>query len=215
MGVTIGISEKYNRWKNVRTEYRGATQALQNLLEVLQVKPVGGGRSRIEEWDSKIRAHWSPGDPIYAGLLPLGREPFTSSTRAALPNEVEGLAVRLGQQSEALLTAAGEATGAAPALLTEQGQDLAALRVKVAAFSAALTEARYQQKRKEGQVDQLSRQLEPARVRLCEALYKNMASLIALLMPNQREVAAFYDLALIMAPPAGDDEEEPEKPAPK
>jgi len=202
-------AEKYGAWKNAKAGYRGASQALLNLLEVLRVKPVGGGRSRIEEWDSKIRAHWSPGDPIYDGLLPRGREAFTTGALDAIVDEVARLAERLEEQAGELEEAAAAATGEAATLLTEQANDLTALQAKVATFAGQLNTARNTQTQKEGLVDQLSQQLEPARVTLCTALYRNAGSLIALFAPNQNEVAGFYDLALIMSPPAGEDDEEP------
>jgi hypothetical protein len=203
-------ADKYGKWKNARAAYRGATQALVNLLDVLKLKPVGGGRSKIDDWDSKIRNHWSPGDPIYDELLPLGREPFTAGTREAIIDEVERLADRLEARAGALLEAAGAPPPPADAaLLTEQAGDVQAVQAKVAAFAALLVAARNTQTQKEGLVDQLSLQLEPARKALCTALYKNLGALMALFAENPGEAAAFYDLTLIMSPPAGADEDEP------
>jgi len=204
-------SAKYGEWKNARAEYRGATQGVENLLDVLRKKPVGGGRSKIEEWDSKIRAHWSPGDPIYATLLPQGREPFTTGTRDGMLDEVGLLAGRIQPQADQLTAAitAALAAGADATLLTEQRDALVALKPSVVAFSAQVNAARSLQTQKEGFVDEFSEQLEPLRVGLCVALYRNVGSLMAMLAPHQTAVAGYFDLQLIMAPPAGDDEDEP------
>lgn len=205
-------SVKYGEWKNARAEYRGTTQAVENLLAILQRKPVGGGRSKIEEWDSKIRAYWSPGDPIYETLLPQGRESFTTGARDQMLDEVGLLAGRIQVQADALAAAAAAASGAEAALLTEQGDALLALKPSVVAFSAQVNAARSVQTQKEGFVDEFSEQLEPLRVDLCVALYRNVGSLMAMLAPHQAEVAGYFDLQLIMAPPAGDDEDEPGNP---
>ena len=74
--------------------------------------------------------------------------------------------------------------------------------------------ARNGQTQKEGLVDQLAGQLEPLRLALCAALYKNLASLMVLFAANPPEVAAFFDLTLIMAPPGGGEEEPPPPPPP-
>jgi len=211
-------AQRYAAWKNARAAYRGATQTMTNLLDVLRVKPVGGGRSRVEEWDSKIRTYWSPGDPIYDELLPLGREPLTTGEIDTILDEVGRLAERVGTRAQALLDLAGSGTPTPEeaAVLTEQGNHLQTLHTRVLAFSGQLTQARNGQTQKEGAVDQLSGQLKPLRAALCTALYQNLGSLMTLYAANPPEVAAFYDLTLIMAPPEeeeDEDEEEEEPPA--
>ena len=56
----------------------------------------GAARSKIDEWDSKLKAHWSQGEAAYITLLPQGREPFTSGGRDNIVAEVGSFAERLG-----------------------------------------------------------------------------------------------------------------------
>jgi len=199
---------KYKAWKDAKAEYRSRTQQMDNLLAVLRVRPVGGDRSLAEDWDSRIRAYWSPGHPIYDGLLPQGREPLTTGTRDEIISEVERLGGRLATRGSQLLQQApGDPN---EARLTAQGEALTALGSEVTAFHVQLSGARNTQTQKEGLVDQLSEQLEPLRVAVCVAMFKNLGSLMALFAANPGEVSAFYDLDKIISPPAPDEEEEPE-----
>lgn len=207
----------YAEWKNKRAAWRSTTQALDNLFAALQLAPTPGGRSKLDKWESKIASFWAVSHPIYAYLLPRGREPFTRGTRDSMIDEVEQFGTRLTAKSAELLAAA-----AVPGLpaeeaaeLTEQGDALAALGTEVTAFYGELNAARNAQTQQEGFVDQCSAMCEQARVGAADALYKVLALLMAKHSTKAERplVAGFFDLTLLMdAPQSGDEEEEPPAP---
>jgi hypothetical protein len=207
--VKAAWDAKYGEWKNAQAAYRSASQAVQNLFDTLQIKPVGGGRSTLDGWVSKVASFWPDGNAVYDYLLPRGREPFTSGTIEDMAGEVERLATRLGTKATDLTTLAA-APGNTPeqtADYTEQAGALTALQQKVSAFSTQLNAARNVQTQQEGAVDQLSKQVETARAAAADALYGSLAGLMTIFSTaaTRGQVAGFFDLALIMNPPAADD----------
>ncbi len=207
-----GWQTKYGGWKNARAAYRSATQAVDLLFEQLQVEPTGGGRSKLDAWESQIAAHWGGNDPVYDFLFPQGRAPFREGTTDEILGEVQ----RLGQRLEvkrvevADVLDGGGLTGEALTAAQEQLAMLEVLAPRVTAFYTQVSTARTVQTQKEGLVDQLSGQVEPARVAAAVALYRNLGSLMALFATNPAEVEGFFDLTLIIEPADDGDEEEPE-----
>lgn len=211
--------EKYGAWKNAQAGYRSASQALENFLAILREQPPGGGRSKLDEWVSKIAAFWPEGHPHYDFLLPRGREPFTRGSRDEMIGEVGRLAERLGEKATELgaLAAAPGNTPAQTAEFTEQSNAMDAVQDKVLSFHGQLEGARTVQTQKEGALDQLSAQVRPARLAAADALYHDLAALMAIFYraEDRDQVTGFFDLALIMTPPApSDDQPDPAVPPP-
>lgn len=208
----------YADWKNKRANWRGATQALENLLSALSVAPAPGSRSKIDKWESRIANYWAVTHPIYATLLPRGRDPFTEGTRDSIIDEVEQFGVRVAAKSVELLAAAGDPNlpPAEAAELTEQGNALAVLGTEVTAFHGELNGARTAQQQQEGMVDQCSASCEQKRVDAADALYKVLAQLMAMHWTKEARpmVAGFFDLTLLMetSQPGDEEEEEPQPP---
>lgn len=204
-------TQKYGAWKNSQAAYRSASQAMLNLLDVLRERPPGGGRSKIDEWASKIASYWSASDPNYDFLLPQGREPFTTGSRDEMIGEVERLGQRLLTKKAELAAAAADPQLDEPEqqALTEQANAMDALAAKVSAFHAQLSAARTLQTQKEGAVDQLSGQVRPARLAAADALYHSLAGLMAIFYKaeGRDQVTGFFDLTLIMSPPEPSDQE--------
>jgi len=199
---------KYAKWMNARAAHRGATQALENLFAELTVKPVGGDRSKLEGWEAKVRAHWSPGHPHYDGLWPQRRGAFTTGSIDARIGEVRRLGGRLARKSTELAEAAQQpgAPAEGQAELQEQSAALAALAPRVEAFAGRMEEARAQQTRAGGLVTQLGAQLEPLRVALCVALYANLGGLMRKFAGEQTQVAGFFEVSLITRRRKADDD---------
>jgi hypothetical protein len=220
----------YSAWRNKKAEYRGATQTFTNLLVALTESGPGAARSKIDEWDSKLKAHWSQGEALYTTLLPQGREPFTSGGRDNIVAEVGSFGERLanaqtplGVEQSALQDQIDSITngGGTPpqslvdalAEVVERAQTVNALQTKVAAFHGTLVQARTAQQGREGQVDALSAQVEAKRVAIATEMYGHLGTLMAHFKTNPVSVGAFFDLDTLMA--TGPDEEpEPEPPTP-
>lgn len=201
--------QKYGDWKSAQTTYGAATVAFQNQLEALQQMPPGDGRSRIDEWASKIASYWTPGSQHYSFLLPRGREPFTTGSRDEIVEEVQRFAARLGVKETELTQLVGQPgnTPEQTADYTEQAAAMSALEAKVNAFYAKLNGARTAQTEKGSQVEQLSGQVRNARVATAEALYRNLAGLMRIFYKadDRPRVTEFFDLGMIMNPPAPSD----------
>ncbi len=196
----------YGEWKESRAGWRSATQAQANLLATLRVEPAPGERSKIDRWESKAGAEWPRSHPVYAYLFPRGREPFTKGTLESIQDEVKRLGDRM----------AGQAGDANAGLSPEQVALLTALAGEVTAFHGQLDAARDTQQEIEGLVDRLATRCEQQRVKTATALYQTLAKLMDLFAePEARgEITSFFDLSLIMAPPASKEEEEDAAPGP-
>jgi hypothetical protein len=207
--VKTAWEKAYGDWKNAQAGYRSASQVVQNLFDTLQLKPVGGGRSLLDDWESKVSSYWATDSAIYSYLFPRGRESLNSGTIEEVVNEVARLVTRLEKTQTDLntLAAAPGNTPAQTADYTEQAAAMLRLKEKVAAFSLQLGQARTAQTGQEGALDQLSPQVEAARVEVVDALYKNLADLMSLfyLAKDRLRVEGFFDLTLIMNPPVADD----------
>jgi hypothetical protein len=222
----------YTAWRNKLAQYRGATQSLENLLEVLTVSGPGGVRSKVDDWDSRLQAHWGADDPVYVTLLPQGRAPFTSGGRDAIIAEVGNFASRLadGQPVQTALVTGLQAqvdaiTGGGgtppPELLEEleEAQDrletLVSLQVKVAAFSASLLSARLTQQGLEGQVDAAATTAEAKRLVVAQELYGHLGTLMKHFRTNPAGAGDFFDLdTLVESGPDEEPEPEPVPPGP-
>jgi hypothetical protein len=216
----------YTAWRNKLAVYRGATQTLTNLLEVLTESGTGGVRSKIDEWDSKLTAHWSATDAVYVTLLPQGRAPFTSGGRDSIIAEVGNLATRLGEQVapvgaavsalQVQIDAITSGGGTPPQEMLdalEDAQDrvatLTSLQTKVAAFGGSLVAARTAQQGVEGQVDASATAIEAKRLTLAEELLGHLGTLMKHFRKTPEAAGDFFDLDTLMQ--SGPDEEpEPE-----
>jgi hypothetical protein len=219
----------YNGWRNKLAQYRGATQTLENLLEVLALSGAGGTRSKIDEWDSRLQAHWGAHDPVYVTLLPQGRAPFTTGGRDARIAEVGALATRLGEQApiqntvvtalQVQMDAITSGGGTPPQELVDAFEDaqdrlatLQSLQTKVAAFSTSLQNARNAQQGVEGQVDAAATAVEARRLTLAQELYGHLGTLMKHFRTTATAAGDFFDLDTLME--SGSDEEPEPPPAP-
>lgn len=202
--------KKYGEWKQAQAAYGAATVAFENQLEALQQMPPGDGRSKIDEWASKIASYWPASSPHYSFLLPRGREPFTTGTREEIVDEVQRFAGRLAVKQAELTQLGGQAdiTPDQRAEYIEQAAALGALEGKANAFYALLNGARTTQTEKGSAVEQLSGQVRGARLAAAEALYRNLAGLMGIFYRAEErvQVTEFFDTALIMNPPAPSDQ---------
>lgn len=204
----------YAGWKGARAAWHGRTKAVDNLFEALQVSPGAGGRSKVAKWRSRVGNFWGDEHEIPSTLFPRGNEAFTDGGRDEIITEIKGLGDRLHTVSLELTEAA-----AVPGLpaeeaeeLTEQAEAMEALSVEVLAFHTQIKAARDRQTEKEGLVDQAAALCEQRRKESAKALLLATYMLGAHLLKQDRlaELDGFFDLTLIISPPAGEEDEEEE-----
>jgi hypothetical protein len=227
---------RYTDWRNKLASYRGASQTMQNLLDALKLAPGPGQRSKIDEWDSKLTALWTPGSPEYVNFLPSGRAPFANGGRDNIIKEVGDFSQRLTAQITPLTTARDTLQGQVDAITAGGGtppdaladaletakdrvDTVTSLAGKTAQFHSQLSSARSAQQGKEGLVDSAATLLEESRVIAARRLYANLGLLMAhfVLLGNEQvdpQCAAgdFFDLDTLIQT-AADEEPDPE-PAP-
>lgn len=240
IGPTQGVvniwQQRYTDWRNKRAAYKAASQGVQSLLDALMFAPGAGQRSKIDEWDTRLAALWTPDAQDYTFLLPNGRAPFTTGGRDNIIKEVGDFSQRLSQKApeltaardglQAQVDAITNAGGTPPdalvdALDTAKGRvdAVVTLGARTAAFHSQLSSARSLQQGKEGLVDAAATLVEEQRVVAARRLYANLGLLMAhfVLLPNeqpepQRAAEDFFDLDTLMQ--TGEDEEPVPEPAP-
>lgn len=207
----------YGAWRQARAVYRGASKAVENLFTQLQISPGAGGRSRIDEWESKVAGEWPKEHPVFRSLFPRGRAPFTEGGREAVIGELQMLGTRLGEKAGDFADfAAAPATPpeAAAEALAQSGL-LANLKVKVESFHAQCAAARVEQLKAHGLVAGRSLEVEPARVALADALYHCLGLLMGIFYrkADRLRIASFFDLKLVMERNSVAEEDEEPLPA--
>lgn len=170
----------YALWRNTKDGYGGGTNAFEGLLRALAVKASAEETSKVENWDSRIRAEVPHGGTIYTALMPQGRAPFSAGSREEILDAVKGLGTRLSAQTTK------------PALV--------ALGVEVTGFYNQLKAARDAQQGMEGGTDMTADQIEVERAAMATALYGNLGMLMHIYRATPRRVAAFFDLDTLRQP---------------
>lgn len=211
----------YNNWQFARANYRACTQKMDNLTEQLRVTPVGGGRSKLDEWEGRVAGLWATTDPVYQFLFPQGREPFTRQGRDATIAEVLNLSTRMASKLPALTTErdnlqvqydaaiAGAQTPAdslidALELAKDRVDALTLMANRINAFYGQMNSARLDQQGRESDLDEAARAVEKQRIRICRRMYANMGALIGIYTDidspedePQMEVAKFFQFELL------------------
>ncbi len=174
--------KEYDEWQNMQANYGGSTVSFESLLSVLSTKPGLEQASKIEEWDSRIRAVVPKGSSVYVTLLPRGRAPFTEGRRDTIVEEVKNLGKRLSDQASQ------------PALVALGGE--------VTDFYNTLKKARSKQQGMEGGTDTEADELAPALANAATVLYGNLGALMDIYQTNPVMIAGFFDLETLRARPA-------------
>lgn len=162
------FAEKYDEWVNQRGTLSGAVVAYQGLLGQLSAEG-------IENLETAFKVVHRRGSPQHATAFVGGRAPYQEGADDERVEALKNLKTRMvNLATPALAAVIAQAT----ALLTP----LLAARTAVADATSAAEYARTQ--------------MEPLRVALAVALYRNMAGLMQELGPSEN-VAAFFDLELL------------------
>lgn len=173
----LNFSQKYNSWMEIKAIYRSFTTIVENNL--LNLATVLSAK-----WEATILSFYPKTSPEYRLFLPNGRKPLYKG-----PYDIR----------MPYLNALIENIGVNP--------NLQVIKTEMINVRDELVATRNQQQNKEILVKDASLQLEQARVTLAEAMYKNLANLMAYYYQTPENIAIFFDLSLIRNVPKEEDTE--------
>jgi hypothetical protein len=175
-----GILECYNYYHphhlNYKTAYddwieQGGEQQSEtlNLNQLLLLLS-----NKIRQWDIKIQNQYPSDTPAYKRLLPNRRQPFQNGTQLERVHAVEVLNLAIGTD-----------------------ESLTSVKTEVNNFNTLLQAAYESQKGDVSSTRTDSSTLDGFRVKMCEAQYADLGSLIKKFAATPERVGAFFDLQAI------------------
>ena len=154
----------YNNWQTSEGMHKGKTSLFEDLIEE-------ESNTRARQWDVALQNVYPQDSPRYVEMFPNRRAPFQKGSRDERVNAVQNLSL---------------AIGADPAL--------AAVKLDVDAFHTSLLDARNAQQGTITITDELSEDLNNARVTAAQFMYKNLGALINKYYNDTDAIAPYFDL---------------------
>jgi hypothetical protein len=136
----------------------------------------------LKAWEGKVFNHYPEGTPTALAIFPNKRSPFQSGT-----------------YEERIIAVSALSDSLAPS------EELADVKADVKARYAELQKAREEQKQAMTVTERYTTDLEKQRLVLADALYHNLATLMAKFYKTPKDVERFFDLSLIRRSSAGTD----------
>lgn len=178
--VYNGFQLAYTNWKKRVAFYKGATSAVDRLLEQFRTK-------LLPRWDVLIQVFYMPDTAEYLTLVPSGRTGMYLGGKDSQIQAVRTL-------SESLL----------------EYPDLASLQEEVANFYANIEKARDIQQQREQAVQGAADDLRKVQADVCLMMYRNLGRLMDKYAQEPQSILNFYQLDLVRNVGAGSKAEEEE-----